>query len=85
MAVLRMSLGRMGTGAVAGGQGGSVAIPGGFIGSRGTVRTGAGALGALACDDPCMVKATCGDAGPAVRLGAGARTSCTPTPGGSAA
>lgn len=85
MAVLRMSLGRMGTGAVAGGQAGSAACPGGFIGSRGTVGAGAGALGALACDVPCMVKATCGAAWPAVRLGAGARTSCPPTPGSSAA
>ncbi len=84
MAVLRMSLGRMGTGA-GGHGGGSATSPGGFMGSRGTVGAGAGALGALACDGPCMVKATGGAAWPAVRLSAGARTSCPPTPGGSAA
>lgn len=70
MAVVRMSLGRGGTGAVAGGQTGSAACPGGFIRSRGTVGGGAGALGV-----PCIVKATCGAAWPAVRLGAGARMS----------
>lgn len=77
MAVFMMSLGRENIG-VAAGEEGVEACTGVFAGSRGA------AFGACGCGTPCMLKATGGAAWLAVRLGAGARTNCPPTPGGNA-